>query len=54
MIHARRGAQEDAAQVATDWNRYNADQAYHDQLDEQERIKREMEAQRERTSGERR
>ena len=45
MIEARREAQEEKQQAAVDWERYKADENYRKQLDEQQRLAREMEAQ---------
>jgi hypothetical protein len=42
MIAARREAQEGKEQAAIDWNRYKADQAYRQQIEEQERQRRAM------------
>jgi hypothetical protein len=48
MIEAGREAREEHAQAATDWNRYKADQAYREQMEEQERQRRKMATSRER------
>jgi hypothetical protein len=53
MIEARREAQEEAAQAAVDWKRYQSDVAYRQEIDEQYRQQREMEAQYQRTKAER-
>jgi uncharacterized membrane protein len=47
IIHARREAREESAEAAIDWKRYKADAAYRDQTDQQDRLQREQDAQRE-------